>query len=163
MSQLEIEDQVQTDLQRATGLAETGSEATRLNRVLQLTGEPCLLSCLLPPFLLLKPDCLKLVPLFCDHTDASGNHISRCCVCFFQAESQNKQHNGQEVQDDLADVSHPLDLPPIWCHIESSFKACLSECVRGSKPSAAASIACPLRCIHKKIFERMVWVNVQDT
>ena len=39
MSQLEIEDQVQTDLQRATGLAETGSEnAARLNRVLQLTG-----------------------------------------------------------------------------------------------------------------------------
>lgn len=39
MSQLEIEDQVQTDLQRATGLAETGSETTsRLNRVLQLTG-----------------------------------------------------------------------------------------------------------------------------
>ena len=41
MSQLEIEDQVQTDLQRATGLAETGSEsASRLNRVLQLTGMP---------------------------------------------------------------------------------------------------------------------------
>lgn len=41
MSQLEIEDQVQTDLQRATGLAETGSEtASRLSRVLQLTGEP---------------------------------------------------------------------------------------------------------------------------
>ena len=40
MSQLEIEDQVQTDLQRATGLAETGSEnAARLNRVLQLTGK----------------------------------------------------------------------------------------------------------------------------
>ena len=40
MSQLEIEDQVQTDLQRATGLAETGPEsASRLNRVLQLTGE----------------------------------------------------------------------------------------------------------------------------
>lgn len=39
MSQIEIEDQVQTDLQRATGLAETGSEnAARLNRVLQLTG-----------------------------------------------------------------------------------------------------------------------------
>ena len=40
MSQLEIEDQVQTDLQRATGLAEAGSESSsRLNRVLQLTGE----------------------------------------------------------------------------------------------------------------------------
>lgn len=39
MSQIEIEDQVQTDLQRATGLTETGSEnAARLNRVLQLTG-----------------------------------------------------------------------------------------------------------------------------
>lgn len=39
MSQLEIEDQVQTDLQRATGMAETGPEsASRLNRVLQLTG-----------------------------------------------------------------------------------------------------------------------------
>ena len=44
MSQLEIEDQVQTDLQRATGLAETGSEnALRLNRVLQLTGKPLVL------------------------------------------------------------------------------------------------------------------------
>ena len=54
MSQLEIEDQVQTDLQRATGLAETGSEdASRLNRVLQLTGEPCLLRCLLHPMVLL--------------------------------------------------------------------------------------------------------------
>ena len=41
MSQLEIEDQVQTDLQRATGMAETGPEnASRLNRVLQLTGMP---------------------------------------------------------------------------------------------------------------------------
>ena len=46
MSQLEIEDQVQTDLQRATGLAETGSEnAARLNRVLQLTGGSCLPMC----------------------------------------------------------------------------------------------------------------------
>ena len=54
MSQLEIEDQVQTDLQRATGLAETGSEnALRLNRVLQLTGEPCCFLCLQQPMVVL--------------------------------------------------------------------------------------------------------------
>lgn len=59
MSQLEIEDQVQTDLQRATGLAETGSEnASRLNRVLQLTGEPdCCLCRPLQLILLWKPCC----------------------------------------------------------------------------------------------------------
>ena len=39
MSQLEIEDEVATDLQRATGTADAGAgDATRLNRVLQLTG-----------------------------------------------------------------------------------------------------------------------------
>ncbi|KAK9813120.1 hypothetical protein WJX72_009365 [[Myrmecia] bisecta] len=39
MSQLEIEDEVQTDLQRATGLADTAAvDAMRLNRILQLTG-----------------------------------------------------------------------------------------------------------------------------
>ena len=39
MSQLEIEDEVATDLQRATGTADAGAgDSTRLNRVLQLTG-----------------------------------------------------------------------------------------------------------------------------
>ena len=39
MSQLEIEDEVQTDLQRATGLADTDlGQASHLHRVLQLTG-----------------------------------------------------------------------------------------------------------------------------
>ena len=39
MSQLEIEDEVATDLQRATGLADTAAgDAGRLNRILQLTG-----------------------------------------------------------------------------------------------------------------------------
>lgn len=39
MSQLELEDEVQTDLQRATGLADTSNaDSTRLNRILQLTG-----------------------------------------------------------------------------------------------------------------------------
>lgn len=41
MSQLELEDEVQTDLQRATGLADTSNaDSTRLNRILQLTGMP---------------------------------------------------------------------------------------------------------------------------
>lgn len=53
MSQLEIEDQVQTDLQRATGVTETGPEnMSRLNRVLQLTGvmptDSCLQCCYRP-------------------------------------------------------------------------------------------------------------------
>jgi coatomer subunit beta len=40
MTQLEIEDEVATDLQRATGIATAaGADATRLQRVLQLTGE----------------------------------------------------------------------------------------------------------------------------
>ena len=40
LTQLELEDQVATDLQRATGLADTANtDANRLNRVLQLTGE----------------------------------------------------------------------------------------------------------------------------
>ena len=39
MTQLELEDEVATDLQRATGLADTANiDANRLNRVLQLTG-----------------------------------------------------------------------------------------------------------------------------
>ena len=39
LSQLELEDEVATDLQRATGLASTeGADAGRLNRVLQLSG-----------------------------------------------------------------------------------------------------------------------------
>lgn len=39
MSQLEIEDEVATDLQRATGLVDSAaSDPLRLNRVLQLTG-----------------------------------------------------------------------------------------------------------------------------
>jgi len=47
MSQLEIEDEVATDLQRATGTADAGAgDSTRLNRVLQLTGAAgdCMLS-----------------------------------------------------------------------------------------------------------------------
>ena len=41
MSQLEIEDEVATDLQRATGMTDAGTaDSNRLNRVLQLTGEP---------------------------------------------------------------------------------------------------------------------------
>lgn len=39
MSQLEIEDEVATDLQRATGTADAAAtDSNRLNRVLQLTG-----------------------------------------------------------------------------------------------------------------------------
>lgn len=48
LTQLEIEDQVATDLQRATGTADADSaDANRLNRVLQLTGalRPCKLCC----------------------------------------------------------------------------------------------------------------------
>ena len=44
LTQLEIEDQVATDLQRATGTADADSaDASRLSRVLQLTGArvPC--------------------------------------------------------------------------------------------------------------------------
>ena len=41
MSQLEIEDEVATDLQRATGTADAAStDSNRLSRVLQLTGAP---------------------------------------------------------------------------------------------------------------------------
>lgn len=47
LTQLEIEDQVATDLQRATGTADAESaDSNRLNRVLQLTGARALC---LPP------------------------------------------------------------------------------------------------------------------
>ena len=40
LTQLELEDEIATDLKRATGLATTSSTDThRLNRILQLTGE----------------------------------------------------------------------------------------------------------------------------
>lgn len=40
LSQLELEDEVATDLKRATGLAATSAKGTHhLNRVLQLTGQ----------------------------------------------------------------------------------------------------------------------------
>ena len=45
MTQLEIEDEVATDLQRATGIADASLDSTRLNRVLQLTGEEALCPC----------------------------------------------------------------------------------------------------------------------
>lgn len=41
LSRLELEDEVASDLQRATGLADADAQdANRLNRVLQLTGAP---------------------------------------------------------------------------------------------------------------------------
>ena len=41
MSQLELEDEVATDLQKATGLVDTHTtDSSHLNRVLQLTGVP---------------------------------------------------------------------------------------------------------------------------
>ncbi len=41
LSQLELEDEVATDLQKATGLVDGGAaDAGNLNRVLQLTGMP---------------------------------------------------------------------------------------------------------------------------
>lgn len=41
MSQLELEDEVATDLQKATGLVDTHTtDSSHLNRVLQLTGSP---------------------------------------------------------------------------------------------------------------------------
>ena len=41
LTQLELEDEVASDLQRATGIADTANtDANRLNRVLQLTGRP---------------------------------------------------------------------------------------------------------------------------
>ena len=44
LSRLELEDEVASDLQRATGLADADAQdANRLNRVLQLTGAPLVL------------------------------------------------------------------------------------------------------------------------
>jgi len=41
MSQMELEDEVATDLQKATGLVDTHTtDSSHLNRVLQLTGLP---------------------------------------------------------------------------------------------------------------------------
>lgn len=45
MSQMELEDEVATDLQKATGLVDTHTtDSSHLNRVLQLTGAPLLMS-----------------------------------------------------------------------------------------------------------------------
>lgn len=46
LSRLELEDEVASDLQRATGLADADAQdANRLNRVLQLTGAPPSICC----------------------------------------------------------------------------------------------------------------------
>jgi hypothetical protein len=76
LTQLELEDEVATDLQKATGLVDShSSNAANLNRVLQLTGAPA--ACISPAFV--RPQCSAFAPL--SSALFSGSK-ARACVRF---------------------------------------------------------------------------------
>ena len=96
LSQLELEDEVATDLQRATGLANAdGADASRLSRVLQLSGAICPAPATIEQVCPIQVDLLRVDGLAnADGADASrlsrvlqlscgpvvGEHVSATCT-----------------------------------------------------------------------------------
>ena len=76
LTQLELEDEVATDLQKATGLVDTSAaNSANLNRVLQLTGQQSLMRRCMPGPCLHRKGCK--IEVFGVYVAASRRHVPR--------------------------------------------------------------------------------------
>ena len=106
MSQLELEDEVATDLQKATGLVDTHTtDSSHLNRVLQLTGAPCQES---------RPPHMHAMPA----SKASCRSSLICVACMLSCRMQHLEN--QALESKLVNWA-PVTclcargaLPPMW-------------------------------------------------